>query len=68
MLERDLELAREYGVRIIANTVTLLSWHNGPVEDVHAGRRPGIDSMSGEFYLYTKKPSYGTHRTCFTPP
>ena len=41
MLERDLELAREHGVRTIANTITLLSWRNGPVEDVHAGRRPG---------------------------
>ena len=68
MLERDLELAREYGVRTIANTVTLLSWRNGPVEDVHAGRHPGIDSMSGVFYLDTKKRSYGRHRTCFTPP
>ena len=41
MLKRDLEFAREYGVRTIANVITLLSWRNGPVEDVHAGRRPG---------------------------
>jgi len=40
-LERDLALAREYGIRTIANTVTLLSWRNGPVENVHAGRHPG---------------------------
>ena len=29
MWEHDLELTQEYGVRIIANTVTLLSWRNG---------------------------------------
>ena len=40
MLERDLERGRAYGVRRIANTITLLSWRNGPVENVHAGRRP----------------------------
>jgi len=40
-LERDLELAREYGIRTIANTATLMSWRNGPVENVHAGQRPG---------------------------
>lgn len=41
MLERDLGRARKHGVRIIANSITLLSWRNGPVESVHAGRRPG---------------------------
>ena len=41
MLERDLRLARTHGVRVIANTMTLLSWRNGPVETVHAGQRFG---------------------------
>ena len=40
-LERDLKLAGAHGVRAIANTTTLLSWRNGPVENVHAGRRLG---------------------------
>jgi len=40
-LERDMQLARKHGIRIIANTLTLLSWRNAPVENVHAGRRPG---------------------------
>ena len=41
MLERDLRLAGMHGVRVIANTMTLLSWRNGPVEKVHAGQRFG---------------------------
>ena len=41
MLERDLRLAGTHGVRVVANTMTLLSWRNGPVEKVHAGRRFG---------------------------
>ncbi len=36
-LERQLRLAETHGVRAIANTITLLSWRNGPVETVHAG-------------------------------
>jgi hypothetical protein len=40
-LERDLKLAVTHGVRAIANTITLLAWRNGPVENVHAGRRLG---------------------------
>jgi hypothetical protein len=40
-LERDLRLAGTHGARAIANTITLLSWRNGPVENVHAGRRFG---------------------------
>ena len=36
-LERDLRLAGTHAVRAIANTITLLSWRNGPVETVHAG-------------------------------
>jgi hypothetical protein len=40
-LERDLRLAGTNGVRVIANTMTLLSWRNGPVEKIHAGRRFG---------------------------
>lgn len=39
MLERGLRLAGTHGVRVIANTMTLLSWRNGPVEKVHAGQR-----------------------------
>ena len=41
MLERDLRIAGTHGVRVIANTMTLLSWRNGPVEKVHAGQRFG---------------------------
>jgi hypothetical protein len=40
-LEQNLMLARTYGVRAIANTVTLLCWRNGPVENVHAGHNIG---------------------------
>jgi hypothetical protein len=40
-LEGDLRLAGTHGVRAIANTIALLSWRNGPVENVHAGRRSG---------------------------
>jgi hypothetical protein len=40
-LERDLETARTYGVRVIANTVTHIAWRNGPVESVHAGQYRG---------------------------
>jgi hypothetical protein len=40
-LARDLELAGNYGIRVIANTITLLSWRNGPVENVHGGRYVG---------------------------
>lgn len=40
-LGRDLELAGNHGIRTIANTITLLSWRNGPVENVHAGRYVG---------------------------
>jgi hypothetical protein len=36
-LEHDLRLAETHGVRAIANTIALLSWRNGPIEDVHAG-------------------------------
>ena len=40
-LEQDLLLAKTWGARAIANTVTLLCWRNGPVENVHAGHRIG---------------------------
>ena len=68
MLERDSELAREYGVRIIANTVTSFPGGIAPWRMYTPGGAPGIDLVSGVFYLDTKKRSYGTHRTCFTPP
>ena len=41
LLERHLRLAGAHGVRVIANTMTLLAWRNGPVEKVHAGQRFG---------------------------
>jgi hypothetical protein len=40
-LEQDLATAEHYGIRVIANTVTLNAWRNGPVENVHAGRFQG---------------------------
>ena len=40
-LDRDLETATKHGTRVIANTITHHAWHNGPVEDVHAGRFQG---------------------------
>jgi hypothetical protein len=40
-LARDLALAGRHGIRAIANTITLFSWRNGPVEDVHAGEYAG---------------------------
>lgn len=40
-LERDLGIATAHGIRVIANTITLFAWRNGPVEDVHSGRFEG---------------------------
>ena len=40
-LEQDMQTAASHGIRIIANTITLQSWRNGPIEDVHAGRYMG---------------------------
>ena len=40
-LDQDLVTAGNHGVRIIANTVTLQAWRNGPIENVHAGRFQG---------------------------
>lgn len=40
-LNQTLTLAGSHAVRIIANAITLHAWRNGPVEDVHAGRRAG---------------------------
>ena len=40
-LERDSVTAGKHGIRVIANTVTHISWRNGPVENVHAGRFQG---------------------------
>ena len=37
-LERDMQTAANYGIRVIANTITLHAWRNGPIENVHAGR------------------------------
>jgi hypothetical protein len=43
MNETLVELARnpEMCIRAIANTITLQSWRNGPIEDVHAGGGSG---------------------------
>ena len=41
-LERDMDTAANHGIRIIANTITLHAWRNGPIEDVHAGRAEGF--------------------------
>jgi hypothetical protein len=35
--EREISLAERHPVRAIANSVTMLSWRNGPIENVHAG-------------------------------
>ena len=35
-LEDDLATAGNHGIRVIANTVTLQAWRNGPIEGVHA--------------------------------
>ena len=40
-LASDLVLAENHGIRIIANTITLHAWRNGPIEEVHAGRTSG---------------------------
>jgi len=40
-LDQDLMTAGAHGVRVIANTVTLQAWRNGPIEGVHAGRCEG---------------------------
>jgi hypothetical protein len=40
-LERDMEIAANHGIRVIANTITHIAWRNGPIEDVHAGRFQG---------------------------
>jgi len=40
-LDQDLATAGDHGVRVIANTVTLHAWRNGPIENVHAGRFEG---------------------------
>jgi hypothetical protein len=38
---RDLELAGNCGIRVIANTITHSAWRNGPIESVHAGQYLG---------------------------
>lgn len=38
---RDLEAATNHGIRVIANTITHITWHNGPVENVRARRYEG---------------------------
>jgi len=40
-LERDLEIAANHGIRIIANAITRMAWRNGPIEHIHAGRYVG---------------------------
>ena len=40
-IDQDLATAGAHGVRVIANTVTLQAWRNGPIEGVHAGRFEG---------------------------
>jgi hypothetical protein len=47
-VDQALSLAERYGIRAIANTITLYAWRNGPVEDVHAGWADGgaCDSAS----------------------
>jgi len=36
-LDQDQSTAGNHGIRVIANTVTLKAWRNGPIEGVHAG-------------------------------
>jgi hypothetical protein len=33
--------AANHSIRVIANTITHFAWHNGPIENVHAGRYVG---------------------------
>jgi hypothetical protein len=40
-LERDMQTAANHGIRVIANTITLRAWRNGPIENIHAGRYVG---------------------------
>ena len=40
-LDQDLATAGNHGIRVVANTVTLQAWRNGPIEAVHAGRFEG---------------------------
>ena len=40
-LDQALETAGKHGIRVIANTITHISWRNGPVENAHAGRFQG---------------------------
>ena len=42
-LDQALALAERCGIRLIANTITLYAWRNGPVEDVHAGWAEGYE-------------------------
>ncbi len=42
-LDQALSLAEHYGIRAIANAITLYAWRNGPVEDVHAGWAEGYE-------------------------
>jgi len=42
-VDQALSLAERYGIRAIANTITLYAWRNGPVEDVHAGWADGYE-------------------------
>ena len=36
-IDQDLATAGSHGIRVIANTVTLQAWRNGPIEGIHAG-------------------------------
>jgi len=40
-LYQNVKIARDHGIRIIANAIVLYAWRNGPVENVHAGFATG---------------------------
>ena len=40
MMDQD-RAATDHGIRVIANTIALHAWRNGPIENVHAGRYVG---------------------------
>jgi hypothetical protein len=66
-LERDIQTAANYGIRVIANTITLRAWRNGPIENVHAGRYVGyglnqrrvLPKAEKSIIPYPARPAFG---------
>jgi hypothetical protein len=55
-LYQALALAERYGIRAIANRITLYAWRNGPVEDVHAGWAEGYELGARRVLPQAEKP------------